>query len=614
MPGDVLSINHVIPHLGPTEICLYAPANRLYQWLNKHKEITRLNGLRHLGALSHALPGTRHARWDYTVALAYYAQSLDVPGMKSSFKLGNADFSSAQGALQTIALCWNIGHVPGIFPVEKGIYRFLHERNNNNPADELDWPNAQNQKVRRIRREANRFLREQDYLGVARVLAVIKLLFMLGADEEDEEPENLIYDFIVPFLLSYDADRSRQWLKLRTAFPIVRHLAYLTIDTSLAGLEWCPSIPSLFRQELNRDNVNLETLSDRICEVLSPVERLTYAALYHREIARRETAVVADGMHRHLKGCANPQSEIAECTKKSDFEELNIVQRPSPNRAEIAASIHLRSHFLGTGRSAAATESTLQRKGFPFAVVLRYEAWNAEAILEPDELVIDAVVKGTPTPQDVGRLIAWMIWQFEARNATPDDTVEFFLKGDLEKAYVSLLRRAFELAFPKKSLRIEPWPLARFGLFPDTPPEGSRGAIWACKAELDDPIAKHVLRDRSGSIPADLRDQYGELLGLRELRRHLRSKWKGKSLRQRCLLVTGSVRLRDDKNDLMEFDGGIAVVSSRGGRITWYGLESKRGSGDPEHSLESRLAQLQLPGDVHKLSAQYAFAKIELRC
>ena len=85
MPENPISFKHVIPHVGPTEIHLYTPVDRVYRLLDECKEISRLKGLRHLGALSHALPGTRHTRWDYTVALLYYAQSLDLPGMKSAF-------------------------------------------------------------------------------------------------------------------------------------------------------------------------------------------------------------------------------------------------------------------------------------------------------------------------------------------------------------------------------------------------------------------------------------------------------------------------------------------------------------------------------------------------
>jgi len=415
-------IEHVIPHVGPTEIRLYSPADRLYEWLCQHKEINRLKNLRHLGALTHALPGTRHARWDYTVALVYYAQIFKVAGMNSSFNLGGVNFSSTHAALQTIALCWNIGHLPGTFAVEKGVYRFLHERNNKNPANELNWPNDQDQNVQRIRKEANRFLREQDYQGVARVLAVLKLFSMFGDDDKDLV--NMLYGVVAPFLLSYDEGESKQWFKLRRAFTVVRHLAYLTLDISLAGLEWCPSIPSLLRQELNREGVDLESLSDRICEILSPIERTTYAALYHREVARQEAAVIADWVHANLKNHRNPSSKISKWMRKGLFRDLQIGQRPPLRTAVMAGSIRFRTHFSGTDLSPVEMESLLHRKKFPLSLVLNYQAWNSEAMIEPDELLIDGIVRASARADDVGRLLAWMIWQFETPNVAHDDTFE----------------------------------------------------------------------------------------------------------------------------------------------------------------------------------------------
>jgi len=611
MTDNPISFTHVIPHIGPAEIHLYSPADRVYRLLSDRNEINRMECLRHLGALSRALPGTRHARWDYTVALLYYAQSLDLPGMKSAFNLGGVRFSSAQGALQTIALCWNIGHLPGTFPVEKGVYRYLYEKNPDNPADQLAWPNDQDERVQGIKERANRFLCEQDYQGIARVLAVGKLLFW--SDSADSEIGQLIFGFITPFLLSYENGDSKQWYKLRRSFTITRHLAYLTLDISLAGLEWCPSIPFLLRQEINRKGMDLEGVSDRIAEVLSPIERLVYTSLYHQENARKEAAVVADRVHTRLKQSSNAPSIISTWMGKTCLEDL-CLQRESPaKRAVIVGSIRLRTHFAWPADSPVKTESALRRKGFALPLVLKYRAWNSETLIEPDEILIDGITDRPPSPDDVGRILVWAIREFDQPNATPNDTFELLRKADLEKVYVSLLKSAFELALPGKSLRIEPWPLARFGLFPESPPEGSRGCIWACAGKLQDQITKHIVRDRSNTIPTDLKDRYAELLGIRELRSYLQRKWRGKDLRQCCLLVTASIRLRNHDSDLIEFDGGIVVISSRGGRITWYGLESKRGDGDPLHSLKDRLERLGLPVDVHKLSARYAFARITLK-
>ena len=418
MAESTLKIEHVIPHLGPTIIPLYPPADKLYSLLLKCNETERLKALLHLGALSEALPGARHARWDYTVSLLYYAQALKLRGMNSAFTLGRAEFSSAQAALQTIALCWNIGHLPGTFLVEKGVYRWLHETGRKNPANELKWPKNKKNNIPHIRKQANRFLREQDYLGVARVLAVIKLLFIL--DDTDNELCNVVFDFAVRFLLSYEKGDSKQWYKLSRAFTIVRHLAYLTIDISLAGLEWCPSIPSLLRQEVNREGTDLQELSDRIGEVLSPIERLVYTSLYHRETSRKEAAIVADWVYKKLMQSKSARAKISTWMKKGDFGDLRIGDKPASGSVEMAGSIRLRTHFVGTDLSPVEIELLLRRKNFVYPLALNYQAWNSEAMIEPDELIIDGIVRQRATSSDVGRLLAWMIGQFESPNAGAD--------------------------------------------------------------------------------------------------------------------------------------------------------------------------------------------------
>jgi len=298
---------------------------------------------------------------------------------------------------------------------------------------------------------------------------------------------------------------------------------------------------------------------------------------------------------------------------KGLFRDLRIGRKPSQSSAVIAGCIRLRTHYGGVGDSPARIESLLKRKNFPLPLVLEYRSWNSEAMIEPDELVIDAMVEGSASPDDVGRLLVWMVKRFETPDAAPNDSFELLRKADFERAYVSLLKRAVELSFPGLTVALEPWPLARFGLFPEMPPEESRGMVWACDAELGCPMAKHIVRDRRRSVPPGLRDRYAELLGIRELRKHLRRKWLGKGLRQLCLLVTGSVRFRGRRRDLIEYDGGIVVASSRGGRITWYGLESKRGHGNPLLSLRERLQRLGIQAPTYQLSSRHAFVELKLR-
>ena len=57
----------------------------------------------------------------------------------------------------------------------------------------------------------------------------------------------------------------------------------------------------------------------------------------------------------------------------------------------------------------------------------------------------------SPTPNDVGKLLVWLMTQFEDFEATPSDTFFLLRKAELENAYISLLKRAIGLAYPRLS-------------------------------------------------------------------------------------------------------------------------------------------------------------------
>ena len=100
------AIEHVVPWVGLVRIRLFEPADRFYAFLQEIGEVDRLKRLRHLGGLARVFPGAEHTRWDYAVATLHYAERLaQLSGMRSSFKVGEAEFSACAAALQTAASC-----------------------------------------------------------------------------------------------------------------------------------------------------------------------------------------------------------------------------------------------------------------------------------------------------------------------------------------------------------------------------------------------------------------------------------------------------------------------------------------------------------------------------
>lgn len=606
-------LRHVIPQLGLQEVVLHPPAESVYTRLQAEKEVERLNQLRHLGALSRAFPGTRQARWDYTFAMLHYSSELRVPGMNSRFRLGRVEFSSAIAALQTIALLWNVGHLPGTFSVEKGVYRYMHSVRPDEPAEVLIWPHDGTGAVSTFKSGANRLLQSYDYLGLARVLAVIKVLSFSAGTDDDLHP--LFEEFAGRFLLEINLEHSGQWPKLRRAFRLIRHLAYLTLDAPFTGLSWMPRIPVFLQQTLASGTTDLSRIDAKVSEVLSPIERSIYESVYHSPEARRESALVAEQVVEHLSRLPEPAAagEIQGWMGCGLFEELDLGRTPSPSEVKRVVAIRLRSHFSLPAESPAELEDDLKQRGFTHAAVFQYPAWNSDILLEPDELIIDVMTTAAVTANQVGKVILWIISRLDNLSAQPDDVVSVWIKNELESAYASLLSSAIQLCYEGVSARLEPWRLREFGLFPDGGIAETRGAIWASTARLDDRVTRYLVRDRSKSIPSQLRDQYAELMGLRELRLWLRRKWAGKKeLRQRWLVVTSSVQFCRDSRRLIEFDGGLVKLSTRSGRMTWYGLESKTGGGSPLHSLNRRIRVLGITGNTHSLTSRYAVLELPL--
>lgn len=603
---------HTLPFVGHQKSNLYAPADYIYQVLKDAKEVSRLNALKHLGAYSFIVPGARHARWDYTHALLFYIEKLhDLRGLGSSFRIGNTRFSSGIAALQSIALVWNIGHLPGTFAVEKGVARHLLADRSPDPANKLSWPHKGDARVNVIIKEASRFLRDQDYLGVSRVLATNKLLSYCAKNEG--VLFEFICDYAAPLFFDYYSTDSKQWAKLKTAFRMVRHLAYLTLDAPYSGIQWGPSVPIFFDHQVRLTD-DIDKLAAITSETLSPIERMTYQNIYHCDVARKESASLAAKVEDHLSKHADPNTEIQQWCRAGLMKDVRIGRLKS-SHFSLSASVKLRGFFSQLADPPTTLESSLKEKGFQYPNVAKYVSWNSDAILEPDEIQIDAFSDGPPKVTDVGRLIIWLINRYQKFDASINDHFQFMQQLELEPSYIELLRRAFELRFPNISVRLSPWPLSEFGLFESNVNFNEKGLLWPSNAKLDNTYTNHIVRSRRSHIPAHLSEAYSELEGIAALRRHIRASWKstGKEPRSRWIVVTGSVILHDTNRSLIEFDGGIVKISMRTGDLFWYGLETKSGRENPYRSLSRRISVLGLSGStVKKISNDHAFVEIKL--
>lgn len=606
-----VEIDHIIPQIGLVRIPLYDPAEQIYNRLVAAGEVTRLNKLRHLGALSSsALVGARLARWDYTAALLHYSHELKLQRFNSGFKIGTVKFSSTTSALQCASLIWNIGHLPGTFSIEKGVCRYLKEKGPRGPSDLLDWPYKNHTEVIRIKKEANSAIINDDYFAVCRVLAVIKLLSLCVNDEDPLF--KFTVDFAAPLLLKYERHYSKQWSKITKSFSIIRHLAYLTLDLPFSGNSWAPNIPELLRSQININNKDLDLIHGKISELLSPIEKSIYDTMYHSDNCRLETATFAELTNLRLNNVSDATAEIKKWLTAGLTRELGLGRKPKANKIQRCLQIKLRDHFSSHPDSCSEIELKLKNKKFTHSTVFQYLSWNSDALLEPDELIIDVLMDKTPTSSDIGKVIYWFISEFDNFSAKHDDSFEFLRKKAIDASYTQIFSKAVEKYYPRVTVRIEPWRLSRFGLFPKFTLHENQGAIWAASGKLDDDLIGHILRDKSASITPELKEQYLELLGIKALRNELRREWGRKTPKCRWLVLTSSVTFLRDGKDLIEYDGGLLKISARSGALTWYGLETKNGRENPTSSLKKRLDTLAIKGEVKSIDSRFAYVKIKM--
>ena len=464
--------------------------------------------------------------------------------------------------------------------------------------------------VKNIISKADSLLVNQDYLGVSRVLAVLKLLKI---SKTNTWLLNWIFSVAAPFLLDYEDEDSYKWNKIENAFRLIRHCAYLTLDYSISGIEWGPDIPHFIYKFLSsKQSMYIEEIVENISEVLSPIERHIYNNIYHNPIARKEVALVSNQVYEFLNKNKNPYNHINNWLTYYYFSQLQLGKKLNFSDCNRVASFKLRSNFSFFTENYAALEIELKKKKFQLPVIFEYRSWNSDILLEPNEVIVDILTTKIVRPEDVGKLLSWLIYKFENFKLEYIDDFELFKKLELSSTYLELLTRAVELSFPNIHVRFQPWQLSKFGILSDFTSNLYQGGVWASNSLMNDPVTKHILRKRWHKLPQELKASYWELQGISFLRDILRKKWQYKNLRHKCLVFTGSIRFSTIDRDLIEYDGGILTVSSRSGKLVWYGMESKSGNKNPKQSLEKRLSKLDIKYEVFTINKDYAYAKVQL--
>jgi hypothetical protein len=545
----------------------------------------------------------------------------------SRFSLGAADFSSMAAALQCLALLSNIGHLPGTYCAEKGVARFLLGRSKDAPIDCLFEANFGGDlaAIRPTVEAANSFLRENDYLALNRLCAVVKLATNFGG--RAPVPQWLAQDFFVPFVLRDRRLMTPRWSELDEYFDTSRRLAYLNRDTALVDSPITVGLSPLLSNLVDPAGLTKEALLQSQ-EITSAYEHTVYEKFYHAPEARKATAVVAASVLARLQGDADPAATITTWMYGHDMDDVVNPEtiRQRLRDANFVGTVSLRSFFLTLSRRESEAESSLEkllgssaREQVQAAVTAsKYVALDSQHTIQPDHVHLDALVLGQVKARHVGLLLKWVADDLDSSYDDPADVYASLVKPELGRIYEALLGRLIAVAWPGMFLEMTSWPLSRLGKFRARDDERSDISIWHTSSDLDDKLTKHILRDTS-TVPQPLTSIREELRGLSQLRAQLRKPWKTNSTRprKRHFLITASIRLSKPAGQgrtEREFDGGILQLSSRTGAAHLYVIETK-GAQTPDaaaHSLQEKLGALDLVGAVTRLKKRSAYAALTM--
>lgn len=516
---------YTIPNRGPVSIPLYPPADQVYDLLRDAGEIRRLAKLEHVGALTYAYPGVSHTRWDYTVSMLYVVMRLRRLVTNSSFSLGSAGFSSVPAALQCLALLANIGHLPGVYCVEKGVTQFLSRHNKDDPLLLL-FRTARGMQLGRTvynkaLQTANELLRHHDYLVLNRILGVLKLGEKLGNGVRASSW--LLRDLYAPFVLPDLRSPNPRWEELNEFFHAARRLAYLNHDTTLVAspisVDLSPLLSSLVDPEGLTHGAFYQSK-----EIIAAYEHTVYGQFYHAPDARKVSAITALRVSELLGSESDPGKKILEWVR-SDNVDLIIPWQQLGNdfeRTTAIGSFSLRSLFPTFPEEICQTEERLRhflRSAAASQVDVavgahRYVPPEPEHAIEPDHVHVDAFAIGRVHASNVGRLIHWVADELDG---DAKDTLAWLAKPEMGKAYEGLLARMAELAWPSVRLQMKPWPLSRVGKLRLFGEARDNVSIWLTSRDLGDNFTRHLVR-RNSNVPSGyvwLRD---ELHGLGQLR------------------------------------------------------------------------------------------------
>jgi len=219
--SDKIILKYTLPILGNIEIPLYEEASVIYTFLERQDQIDRLKNLNQLGIVSDVIQTAHHSKFEYLLFMLFLIESMKK--LKGVYPLGRKVVGQLTGKelLKIWAMLLSVGHMPGTFPVEKAILKFLRQ--------EIVQRREFFQYItpRPTRDYVNKLLEKQNIYSFYHALSFFALRRRSQSSESKRSQE-----LLTSYCYAYDKPCI---VTLRDLFGKIRSFAHLVLDSYYTG-------------------------------------------------------------------------------------------------------------------------------------------------------------------------------------------------------------------------------------------------------------------------------------------------------------------------------------------------------------------------------------------
>ncbi len=590
-----------LPVFGEVTIEIGELASKFLEIMEKHGEIDRLNKLLHLGVLQDNYPGTRHTRWDYTMANLFIIEKIRLckafKGIGGCRKIKKVKVYG-RDVLELLSLLNNIGHLPGTFATEKAILKYC-----------VKYKDAYQRIINAAGlkdKKGNKKIEDKiDYINFNKILALIKLNRWLEIEKE-EENKRIIKICIELMKEHLQLGKGTEWFKKiydyynfsrRIAYQLYDSL-YLAIPLKINYLQFIKDLPELL------DNIDSWKI---IREILDSYTRLIYRYIYNSESSRKRFFVYAQYILQKLEKGEDILEFISQLLERYDLEEI----KNKSSEWEKIASFEVPKDFYAKD------------------IIEKFRKEGIEKIENEYEMKVkDAkicmfYIPGIKDPfvEYAGGEFNIDIWIKEKTYTFEEiilKTIKFFSeKLKKIKGREVIMRRLIEKFFEQVSKEID---RVEIQLYPSETFRDSKDNVLCVHESLEKEKIIQKFSKSTKSLERKIGSKFfKEFKVFKEIMKSVWRKEKGRYY----ILIPGNIKFRNDSKDICEHDGGIITfLTERKNKIisiTIYLLEAsakkkrKNAAAELEKKLKNKLKINKKRYEIKSLSPRSAFAIINMK-